>query len=103
MPASKSSRSCLSSLEQEQCLPGSRRNFIKASHEANSSKLQGVKVNQLKGLLALSSGRKSIAVIVAATNRLVLDNMEQLTEAARKRGMAPISVFEKILTMNAKS
>jgi hypothetical protein len=51
----------------------------------------------------LSSGRKSIAVIVAATNRLVLDNMEQLTEAARKRGMAPISVFEKILTMNAKS
>jgi hypothetical protein len=93
----------LSSLEQEQCLPGSRRNFIKASHEANSSKLQGVKVNQLKGLMALSSGRKSIAVIVAATNRLVLDNMEQLTEAARKRGMAPISVFEKILTMNAKS
>jgi hypothetical protein len=75
---------------------------MKASHEANSYKLQGVKGSQLKGIMALSSGKKSIAVIVAATNRLVLDNIEQLTKAARKRGMAPISVFEMSLMISAK-
>jgi hypothetical protein len=102
MPASKYGGSRLSSLEQEECPPGFWRNFMKAFHEADSCKLQAVKDNQLKRLMALSSGKKSISVIVAATNGLVLDNIEQLTKAARKRGMAPISVFEMSLMISAK-
>jgi hypothetical protein len=85
----------LFNVEQEQRLPGAWRNFKMVFRKAIGHEVQRAKCIQPKGTMVLSSGKKSIAVLVASTNKHVLENVEQMTERARKKGMAPISVLDE--------
>jgi hypothetical protein len=74
---------------------------MKGFQHAMNREVQGAKSIELNGPMISSSGKKSVAVLLAATNKLVLEKIEQMTEAARKKGMAPVSVVRKTLIINS--